>query len=239
MYPQNGIADSYGISVYYAPFEHINTSARIVLVGITPGESQMRRAWYAARHAISTGQEIAKAMSEVKRVSSFNDERGLMRRNLYRQIEHWGIHSWLGLNAAESLFDEGWSQVQTTSLIRFPVFLHGDNYRGQSPSPLKHDFLRSVINEYLINELRAIPKAVVFPLGPKVESVIRKLEASKLISNPVQYGMLHPSGENTYRFDYLCGKRLGPPPHRTNPQGYDKGRKEFYNKYLITKSIFV
>lgn len=237
MYPQSGGSDAYGISVYYAPFEHVNRSARIVLVGITPGESQMRRAWCAARHAITTGEEISKVMSEVKRVSSFNDEFGNMRRNLYRQIEHWSVHTWLGLSTGASLFDEGWSQVQTTSLIRFPTFLYGNNYRGQSPIPLKHDFLSSVINAHLINELRAIPKAIVFPLGPKVESVIRKLEASKLISNPIQYGMFHPSGENTYRFDYLCGERHGPPRYRTDPRAYDKGRKDFYDKYLASTPI--
>ncbi len=30
------------VKIYYAPFEYINPSARIVLVGITPGPTQIR-----------------------------------------------------------------------------------------------------------------------------------------------------------------------------------------------------
>jgi hypothetical protein len=232
MYPQNGPADVRGISVFYAPFDHVTATARIVLLGITPGASQMHRAWRAARRAMDTGEDIARTMSEVKRVSSFNDESGQMRKNLYRQLEHWGVHSWLGLPSGESLFDEGWSQVQTTSLIQFPTFLHGGNYKGQSPKPLRHEFLASIVKTLLVSELRTIPEAIVFPLGPKVESVVRELQESRLISNPIQYGMFHPSGENTYRFDYLCGNRSEPPPYRTDPRAYDAGRIEFQKKYM-------
>jgi hypothetical protein len=233
IYPNDGKTDSHGISVYYAPFDHVNESARIVLVGITPGASQMRRAWAAARRAMETGNDIAEAISEVKRASSFNDASGQMRRNLYRQIEHCGVHSWLGLPSGESLFNEGWSQVQTTSLIQFPTFRNGGNYKGQSPAPLKHTTLQSIVHTCLVEELRRIPTAVVFPLGPKVEAVIREL-STRLISNPIHYGMLHPSGENTYRFDYLCGARAGPPPHRTDPQPYDEGRRRFREKYVAS-----
>lgn len=36
------LMDSSGpVSIYYAPFEYINPSARVVLVGITPGPTQM------------------------------------------------------------------------------------------------------------------------------------------------------------------------------------------------------
>lgn len=231
MYPRDELEDGRGISVYYAPFDHLAPSARIVLLGITPGGTQMRRAWRAARRAMERGEDIPTAICEVKRVSSFNDESGQMRRNLYRQLEHWSIHSWLGLPSGESLFNEGWSLVQTTSLIQFPTFLRGGNYRGQSPAPLKHEFLRSIVKTRLISELSAIPNAIVFPLGPKVESVVSELRQDKLIANPIQYGMFHPSGENTYRFDYLCGSRSGPPPYRTDPRGYDAGRAEFRGKY--------
>lgn len=32
------------LSVYYAPFEYVNPAARVVIVGITPGRTQMRNA---------------------------------------------------------------------------------------------------------------------------------------------------------------------------------------------------
>ena len=38
--PQLQISESGALATYYAPFEHVNTSARVVLVGITPGLQQ-------------------------------------------------------------------------------------------------------------------------------------------------------------------------------------------------------
>lgn len=40
------------VKIYYAPFEYINHSARIVLVGITPGPTQMVNANNEAQRAL-------------------------------------------------------------------------------------------------------------------------------------------------------------------------------------------
>ena len=232
LYPNHGPEDAKGISVYYSPFEHVNDKAEAVFVGITPGEAQMRRAWVAAKQALSRGQSIDSAIWEVKRVSSFNDESGQMRRNLYRQAEHWHVHTWLGLSSGAELFESGWSKIQTTSVIQFPTFLRGGNYKGQSPAPLRHDFLAELVRSRLVAELNEVPDAVVFSFGPKVASVLCELKDDGLIPNPLFTGMFHPSGENTYRFDYLCGDRRGPPPHRTNPEAYDAGQAAFIREYV-------
>lgn len=232
LYPTNASVDESGISVYYAPFEFVNKNAKIVLIGITPGEAQMQRAWLAARSAMQKGLDMVSVMSEVKRQSSFNDKKGLMRPNLYAQLEHWGVPRWLNLHSGASLFEEGWSLVQTTSLLRFPSFIHGKNYEGKSPKMLKHPYLRDMIMNHLVPELQSIPNALLLPLGSTVEPVIQALYVEGLLKNPCIYGMLHPSGNNTYRLDYLLGDRLSPPPHRTNIASYDAGRKSFQNKYL-------
>jgi hypothetical protein len=44
------------VKIYYAPFEHINPSARIVLVGITPDPTQMANTNNEARRALQTGK---------------------------------------------------------------------------------------------------------------------------------------------------------------------------------------
>ena len=43
------------LKVYYAPFEYVNPEARIVLVGITPGPTQMVNANKEARLALQRG----------------------------------------------------------------------------------------------------------------------------------------------------------------------------------------
>jgi hypothetical protein len=231
IYPTSAPEDDRGIAVYYAPFDFVNTNAKIVLIGITPGESQMQRAWSAAKAAMRMGSEIGAAISEVKRLSSFNDKRNQMRPNLYAQIEHWGIDRWLGLNSGASLFSEGWRFVQTTSLIQFPTFLRGKNYEGKNPPALKHDFLRRVVYERLVPELQSISDALLVPLGGTVEAVIRKLYAEGQLKNPCVYGMLHPSGNNTYRRIYLCGERKEPVPHATSVRSYDSGRQDFQTRF--------
>lgn len=40
------------VKIYYAPFEYMNPSARIVLVGITPGPTQMVNANNVVRHEL-------------------------------------------------------------------------------------------------------------------------------------------------------------------------------------------
>jgi hypothetical protein len=99
---------------------------------------------------------------------------------------------------------------------------------------LEHPFLRSLILEHFVCEIQSIPEAILFPLGEKVESVIRKLYENRLISNPCAYGMLHPSGQNTYRLNYLFGGRNGDVPHKTNVAKYDKGRDYFLQTFLGT-----
>lgn len=232
MYPPSAQEDNYGIAVYYAPFDFLNPKARVILIGITPGESQMQRAWVAAKSAMRQGKEIPSAISEVKRLSSFNDKKNQMRPNLYAQLEHWGIDRWLGLSSGASLFAEGWSLVQTTSLIQFPTFLNGKNYEGKTPAILHHEFLRTVVHERLVAELRSIPDALLVPLGGTVEGIVRKLVEAGHVKNPCVYGMLHPSGNNTYRRKYLCGDRKLPVPHATNVGTYDAGRHDFRSRFL-------
>ncbi len=49
------------VKIYYAPFEYINPSARIVLVGITPGPTQMVNANNEARRALQAGKPSTEA----------------------------------------------------------------------------------------------------------------------------------------------------------------------------------
>lgn len=235
LYPKHAFKDEKEISVYFAPLEWVNSNAKIVFVGITPGESQMRAAWRETRQALRCGVPVEQAMSEVKRLCAFNDERNQMRPNLYAQIEHWGIHSFLGYRSGESLFHEGWGDVQTSSVLPYPTFLNDENYNGKSPPLMEHQELKYFVLNKFVPIINAIPDAILFPLGPAVEAVVRYLYSRKLISNPCAYGMLHPSGNNNYRIKYLCGSRTDPLPHATSSKAYDAGRAAFQSQYLKAK----
>ena len=120
------------VKIYYAPFEYINPSARIVLVGITPCPTQMVNANNEARRALHAGKSSTEAIHAAKSVGAFSGEP--LRSNLINQLNHWGFHKWLGLTDSANLFSTSRHLVQTTSLLRYPVFVKDDDY-GRSEQP--------------------------------------------------------------------------------------------------------
>jgi len=218
------------LQVYYAPFEYINPTARIVLVGITPGPTQMVNANVEARRILLSGGSEAEAIKAAKQVAAFSGEP--MRSNLIKQLNHWGFHRWLGLSNAEDLFVGEQRLLQTTSLLRYPVFVNGDDYRG-NPDMTRAPILRQQLLAGFVEEVQALPDAVFVGLGPAVQKVLDKLVIEGVLpSKRVIGGLLHPSGNCTYRINYLIGSRSTPPPHATNPDTYDAGRAQFIARYL-------
>ncbi|ACK50256.1 conserved hypothetical protein [Methylocella silvestris BL2] len=223
-----------GVNIYYAPFEYINPSARIVLVGITPGPTQMVNANNEARRALLAGQSTAEAIRAAKNVGAFSGEP--LRSNLIKQLNHWGFHTWLGLPDSADLFATARHLVQTTSLLRYPVFVNDDDYRG-IPDMTKHPLLRKLLLENFVAEVEELQDAVFVGLGPSVQKVLSNLIQQRVLKpERVIGGMLHPSGNCTYRINYLISERMAPVPHATNPVPYDHGRRAFRERFLLTCS---
>lgn len=220
-----------GVNIYYAPFEHTNLSARIVLVGITPGPTQMVKANNEARRALQAGKSNAEAIEAAKAVGGFSGEP--LRSNLINQLNHWGFHKWLGLRDSADLFTSARNLLQTTSLVRYPVFVNDDDYRG-TPDMIKHPLLRKYLLENFAAEVAELKDAIFIGLGPQVQKVLDRLVRERVLSNDrIVSGMLHPSGNCTYRINYLIGDRSKPVPHATNPTPYDQGRKAFQERFLV------
>ncbi len=62
------IASDGRIEVYWIPFERLNSAAQIVIVGLTPGYSQMRAAFDAAREALAQDLSLAETMAHIDRL---------------------------------------------------------------------------------------------------------------------------------------------------------------------------
>ena len=218
------------IKIYYAPFEHVNRAARVVLVGITPGPTQMVNANNEARRALMSGKSPQECMQAAKETAAFSGEP--MRSNLIKQLNHWGVQRWLGLVDAKAMFSTDRQLVQTTSLLRYPVFDNSQDYRG-APDMLKHPLLKKYLLEHFASEVAQLSNAIFLGLGPMVQNILDRLVQSGDIDEAQIFGgMLHPSGNNTYRLNYLTGSRVGQVPHATNPAPYDRGRIAFMERFL-------
>ena len=218
------------IAIYYSPFEHINPKAKIVLVGITPGPTQMVNANSIARRELQAGASYLEAIRKAKEEGAFSGK--VMRSNLSKQLDHWGVQTWMGIKSSTELFDGSEDLVQTTSLLRYPIFINGENYRG-TPDMTRHPLLRKHLLEHFVREVQEMPDAIFIPLGPQVQKVVDTMVLQGNIPRErIIRGMLHPSGNNTYRITYLISKSRGTVPYATNPVPYDNGRMKFRQAYL-------
>lgn len=220
------------LAIYYAPFESVNRQAKLVLVGITPGPTQMVNACMAARSVLQNGGSHEEAIGAGKMTGAFSGEP--LRSNLLRQLRHWGVHEWLQIDDVEDLFGRSRHLLQTTSLIRYPAFVGETPYDG-TPNMLGHPLLRRYLDEFFVREVQELADAVFVSLGATVQRVLEALVAEGVLPRErVITGMQHPSGQSTYRINYLVGPRSEAPPHATNVSSYDAGRDRFRKTYLST-----
>src|SRR3546814_17164149 len=75
------------IDIAYAPFDHVNHNADIVIVGMTPGRQQMRNAILEARRVIRAGGSETDAIERAKIFASFS---GPMRSHLVGMLDEIG-----------------------------------------------------------------------------------------------------------------------------------------------------
>jgi hypothetical protein len=185
------------VVVYYAPFEWLNPEARLAIVGVTPGFTQMENAIRVARHELLAGAELDTALRQAKYAASFA---GSMRHNLIRMLDDLRVSDFLGCTA-EALFTESSSHLlHTTSAVCFPVFVDGKNYTGSRPRLLGSALLMKYVRQRLAPELASLKRAAFLPLGKTVEAALRLLEDEGLIPDGrTIYGFPHPSGANGHR----------------------------------------
>lgn len=192
------------LSIYYAPFDYVNKSARLVVVGITPGKTQMMNAIAEARHQLESGADTLTALRLAKRTGSFS---GTMKPNSVNLLDNIGIHQWLSLRSCDVLFADANDLVHTTSALRYPVFVDGANYNG-TPNMLKHPLLKRHLVEYFGSEVRQLRDALFVPLGDKVAEALQFLVGLGMIdSHRVLDGLPHPSGANAERVAYFLGNK--------------------------------
>jgi hypothetical protein len=190
--------------VAYSAFDHVNTDADVVIIGLTPGRQQMRNALVEAQRCLKAGQSEEDAMKAAKIFASFS---GPMRTNLIAMLDGVGVGKALGLASTASLWAKDAGRAHFTSALRYPVFVDGENFSG-APSMLTVPLLRAQLMQWFATEMAALPNAVFIPLGPKVtEAVEAVAKELGLSTERVLSGLPHPSGANAERISFFLGRK--------------------------------
>jgi hypothetical protein len=187
------------LEIYFAPHnEYINHDAKIVIVGITPGWSQMRIAFESFMKGLAAEKKLDTILKETKEAASFA---GGMRRNLISMLNQCGLQDALGIGSSDTLFKRNRALLHTTSVVKYPVFYRGKNYTGHQPDLLKKEILAEYATKVFPAELALINSdALIIPLGITIERIIWHLYTSnQLTGHTILFGFPHPSGANGHR----------------------------------------
>jgi hypothetical protein len=212
------------VRIQYSVFDHINASARLIVMGITPGELQANEALRTARAALSMKLSASEAMKRAKTAASFA---GAMRRNLVAVLDHIGVAKGLGISSCASLWSQHSDLVHFTSALRYPTFVNGQNYSGSQPKMTVHKLLKDHLLRYTGQELSSLNHALLVPLGPAAVLAATAFADAGMFPKPnILLGVPHPSGANAERVAYFLGRKdRGTLSSKTNATKLDEDRK--------------
>lgn len=200
-----------GLSCFYAPFEHVNQDAKIVIVGITPGRTQMNRALNTLQTGLANNASIDQIFKNVKQQASLS---GSMRPRIIEILNKLGYAKALNIDSTSSLWSENNHLVHFCSLLKYPVFIHNKDYCGQ-PTLFNNGELTQLLHQEFINDLATInPDATLVPLGEMVAKVITILRDEGLIKQQVKtyqnkvIAPPHPSGANAESISLLLSEQF-------------------------------
>lgn len=188
---------SYDERIVFEPtgFDYVNSKAEVVIVGITPGNSQL------------DGSREDKTPREVKREFAFA---GKMRPNLVNMLDYIGVNKLLSIETCKSLWEEDFDRVEMTSLLKEATYeLKKDGTKEMfkhAKRIAKSEKLTRMLEYGFLKDCNSYNNAVLFiACGPGVYDVLKRLQEENKIKGHV-VGIAHPSGANTGRIKCYLGK---------------------------------
>ncbi|WP_313043028.1 hypothetical protein [Acinetobacter sp.] len=217
------------IQSFYAPFEAINHDAKVVIVGICPGQQQWRNALIAAKDGLEQQLSEENILKLAKNSGAFS---GPIRKNLTQLLDHIGLHNQLGIQTTAELFSNHQDIVQMCSVLQQCILVNGKNYAGSTPAMLKNELLKQHIDDYFIPIVQRLPNAIYIPLGKGVDEVLNYVSSLGYLNDQqILAGLPHPSGANAERIKYFLGEKPREQLSRqTNPEQIDSAKSQILLK---------
>jgi hypothetical protein len=185
------------VEVYYMPTDGLNPAAKLMLLGITPGWTQMELAYRHVRLGLSNGLEPSEARRRARYAASFG---GPMRKNLVTMLDGIGVNALLDVSSSQVLFDDERAHLHSTSILRHPVFVAGKNFTGHASVVTQSALASAMVRGIFLPELAALQGALIVPMGDYVSQLLQELTVERLVdAKRCLFGFPHPSGANGHR----------------------------------------
>ncbi|SOE66704.1 hypothetical protein SAMN05446635_2909 [Burkholderia sp. OK233] len=187
--------------VQYVPFEYINPVAKLVIVGITPGNTQIGGTLATFAKLLREGAAREDILRTVKRLNSFGGNS--MRPNLLKMLRHFKFEHLLGIDDVIDLWGKSDALFQATSVVPNAAFKWGTKrgvkgwwmFAGGFDEVLKSRIYRQQFEEVFLPSVRRMnTHALYVGLGPTPHAALQHCVDAGLIRQDQFLGSFpHPS----------------------------------------------
>lgn len=186
----------------YIPFEHVNPDARLVIVGITPGNTQLELAYAKARELLLAGQDAGDILVEVKKAGTFGGKS--MKPNLLKILRHFQFEKLLGIADVETLWGTDADLLHSTSVVPHAAFKNGKPFNGGFDEILASSLLKGCFLDCFVPSAQEMNRDALFvALGPCPQAALEWcVKANALRPEQVLGSFCHPSSTGGSTTDY-------------------------------------
>jgi hypothetical protein len=169
-------------------FEYVNEHAEVVIVGITPGNSQTGNP--------SNGIDPI----EYKKQYAFA---GSLRKNLIKMLNFIGVNRMLGIESCDSLWKDDFDKVEMTSLLKRATYRVKKDGKQEMfkdvPTIFKDEILREEFERGFRHDCARYSKAKLYvACGKGVYEVLQQLQSNGVINRDAKVvAIAHPSSANS------------------------------------------
>ena len=171
-------------------FDYVNPKAEVVIVGITPGNSQQK------------GSREGMSPREIKRKYAFA---GTLRKHMVKMLDYIGLNSLLRIDSYASLWEQDFDRVEMTSLLKDATYVVGKSGKTMFKDTeiiAKSKELSEKYENGFVRDCEQYKQAKLFvACGQGVYDELMKLKERGVIAAPV-VAIAHPSGNNAIRVKY-------------------------------------
>jgi hypothetical protein len=163
--PEMRLAEGGGYTLFYTPFESVNAAARLVIVGITPGSTQVELSYAEAQRLLATGAPEGEVLLGAKTHAGFGGSS--MRPNLLRMLRHFRFADLLGIADPEELWGVAADLLHATSVVPHAAFKGDAMFAGSFEEVLASPVLRESFERDFVASLPMLRQDALFvALGP-------------------------------------------------------------------------